>query len=88
MTDFHKALLATIIPIAGLGVLSLVGRAVHPFFYLWFVAVGLEALAILLAIAFAIFGKSRTAAGIITGVGLGIVALSLTCFANLSGGRF
>ncbi len=85
MSDFRKALLWTAIPIIVLSVVSMT----RIFFGLfWFAPLGLLVLAILACIGFAIAHKRQIATGILAGIGIGIVGLGLTCFAQISGIRF
>ena len=91
MSDFRKALFGTAVPIIVLGVISAGGRmavaasdaALVAFDVLGVVAAGLLGLAILAAIGFTIARKRQIAAGILAGVGIGIVGLGVTCFAPL-----
>ncbi len=87
MSDFRKAFLFTVIPIVGLSVISMVGRFLPALGYVWFVAIAYGAAALLSCIVFAIKRKTRVVAGILAGIGIGIVSLGATCFANLSGFR-
>jgi hypothetical protein len=48
----------------------------------WFVALGLWILGFFVAIVLAIVGKRRLAAGIFAGIGISLVVLGITCFAN------
>ena len=93
MSIFVKSLIATAIPIAVLSLVSAAGRVVTgrglasiPFQILLVVAGILWGIAILAAIGFAIARKRHIAAGILAGVGIGIVALGLSCFANATVG--
>ena len=81
---FRKAFAWTVIPIVALSVVSTAGAAEVNIYSLWFAGVGLGLLAPLVAIGFAIARKRRAASGILAGFGVGILALALTCFANLS----
>ncbi len=84
---FRKALAATAIPVVALGVIGSAGLALGASWLMGGVltisSVGLFA-AFVVAIVFAIRGKRQTAAGILAGIGIGIVALGATCFANMS----
>jgi tetratricopeptide (TPR) repeat protein len=82
--NFRVAFAWTAIPIVALGVISTAGAASEGFFFLWFAGAGLVLLAPLVAIGFAIGRKSRVAAGILAGFGVGILALALTFLANFS----
>ena len=83
-SDFKRAFLWIALPIVVLSIVSTAGAASGGFYALWYVAAGLGLLAPLVAIGFAIGRRGRVASGIWAGVGVGIVALGLTCFANLS----
>jgi hypothetical protein len=81
---FKKAFAWTAVPIVALSVLSTVGSGVEGLYAFWYVAAGLWLLSVLVGIGFAIGRGGQTTSGIWAGVGLGVVALGLTCFANLS----
>ena len=82
--NFRVAFAWTAIPIVALGIISTAGASADGFYSLWFYGAGLGVLALLVAIGFAIARKGRAASGILAGIGVGILALALTCFANLS----
>ncbi len=95
MSDFKKALLWTAIPVGGLSIISAAGAAVirntntqSPFTYVWFAAVACFIAAFVALIVFIVKRKNRVAAGILAGIGIGIVALGASCFANLSTIKF
>ena len=77
MSDFRKALIITAIPIVVLSLISLAGPSV------WFAAAALWVIAIVAAIVFISKGRREIAAGVFSGIGIGIVALGATCFANI-----
>ena len=87
MITFAKALTATAVPIVAVSIASIVGvintsgSAQNNFASVAFGAAGLWVLGILAAIGFAVARKGEVAAGILAGVGIGIVALGATCFA-------
>lgn len=87
MSDFWKALLWTAIPILVLSAISVVaaiasrGRVAFG----GSIAGMLCVLALLVSIGFIIAKKRRIAAGILAGVGIGLVGLGLTCFAATAG---
>ena len=81
---FKKALAWTAIPIAAMSVVSTGGSGASGLYTFWFLAAGLWLIAILAGIGFAIGRGGQVTAGIWAGVAIGVVALSLTCFANLS----
>jgi len=89
MSDFRKALLFTAIPIAVVSVISAVGTAARgtydtPFFFLWAVAALMLVIAVVVAIVFALRGNKSVAAGTLAGIGIGIVSLGVSFFANLN----
>ncbi len=91
MSDFGKALMITAIPIVVLSVTSAAGAALFsvdprtgPPMTLWVVATLMWVIAVVVAIVFAVKGKRKIAAGIWAGIGIGIVSLGVTCFANFS----
>lgn len=77
MSGFRKALLFTAIPAI---LLSLISLAVP---LVWIFAVVFVGLALLTALILLFTGDRETASGILTGVGIGIITLGGTCFANL-----
>jgi hypothetical protein len=77
MSGFRKTLLITAIPIA---IISLVSLAVP---VVWIFAAIIVAFALLIGIILLFTGAREIAAGILTGVGIGILVLGATCFANI-----
>ena len=86
MSDFLKGLLITAIPIVVLSVVSMAGAAVEGIYYVWLGAIALWWIAIVTAIGYTIARKGQIAAGIVAGLGIGIVSLGATCFANFAMG--
>ena len=95
-SPFKKAFLWTVIPIGTLSVASAVGvaggNALHDQdnllflgFFLWSGAALGWVVAVLAAIGFAIASKRQAASGILAGIGVGFMALAVTCFANIAG---
>jgi hypothetical protein len=92
MSDFRKALIWTAIPIVVLSAICIGGwmggwqasLTIVPWFVLMFGPPGLWVLAILACIGFAIARKRQIALGILAGVGIGIVAVGLSCFAAIT----
>ena len=87
MSDFKKAMMWTAIPIVVFSAISTGGSIANPasvaFGIVSAVAAGLWGLAILACIGFAIARKRQIAAGILAGVGIGVLALGASCFALL-----
>ena len=85
MNTFWKALLFTVIPLLVLGVISVAGIALgnNNFSIVWIVEAVLFLPAFITGIVFIAKGKRQIGAGIIGGLGFGIVILGATCFANL-----
>ena len=93
MSDFRKALLWTAIPIVVLSLLSTIlsfydrsgspDKNVERTLGLWFLAVYYLVGAAIGAIIFGIISKRTIASGIWAGIGIGIISLGVTCFANL-----
>ncbi len=88
MSNFGKALMITAIPISVVSIISATGTAARgtydtPFFFLWAVAAIMWMIAILVASIYTVKGKREIAVGIWVGIGIGIVSLGLTCFANM-----
>jgi cytochrome bd-type quinol oxidase subunit 2 len=92
MSSFRKALLWTAIPIVVLSFISMAGVAGGPTWggtggmgvlaVVWFFAALYFVGAIIALIVYAIRRKRQIAAGILAGLGIGIVALGATCFVN------
>ena len=92
-SDFRKAFIWIAIPLVALAILDLalgwlssyLWRSDVPgrFFSLGFPLTILWVAALFTAIGFAIAGKRQIAAGMFAGVGVGLVALGLTCFGFL-----
>ena len=84
MSDFRKGLLWTAAPISLVGIISSIGIDVLRTG--WFVALGLWIVAFLVAVVLAINKRTRRlSAGIFAGIGISVVVLGLTCFANIRG---
>ena len=85
MSPFVKALVFTAAPIAVLSIVAPVGAKVRPNNPVWallFVsAAGSWMTVIIVAIVLHIMGKRHAAAGVFSGVGIGIVAWMASCFA-------
>ena len=89
MSDFRKALLWTAVPMVALSLISLAGVATNPkdegaifgFGLMWLVAALWWLLASMAAIGYRIASEKQKMAGVLAGLGIGIVALSGTCFA-------
>ncbi len=80
MSPFVKALVFTSVPIVAVSVISAL-PVVETIGLLWFLAV-IVAIGFLIAAAVNFArGNRQIAAGILAGVGIGAVALGLTCFA-------
>ena len=76
MSSFRKALLCTAIPIV---VVALIGIAFAP---IWPVAAVFAVIAFVIGIILLFMkGHRQTAAGILAGIAIGIIALGATCFA-------
>ena len=87
MSDFQKALMITAIPIVVLSVFSTIGASVvggyesaFVFLFVWLIPAFLLLIAIVVAIIYTIKGRRNRAAGIWSGIGIGIVSLGLSCF--------
>ncbi|MFC1875600.1 hypothetical protein ACFLUX_00915 [Chloroflexota bacterium] len=80
MSSFRKALLWTAIPTVTLSIISLIG---DPVWIVWIGAAIYILIAFVVLIFILILGDRDIAAGILAGVGIGIVTLGATCFANL-----
>jgi len=84
MSDFRKALLQTAIPIVVLSLLSTLSYWIAAFVALWFIAAFIVLIALGRAIFSLVTGERGRAAGIFTGIAIGIISTSASCFANLS----
>jgi hypothetical protein len=88
MSDFRKAMLGTAIPLLALGVISLGFRIAGRFISggrivsvsLGFPVLIFWVLALFTAVGFVIAGRRQIAAGMFTGVAIGLVGLGLSCF--------
>jgi hypothetical protein len=86
VSNFRRVLLLTAIPIVALSLISVGGAAQdleswEPGLYgVWLLAALLFLIALVVAIVFSIRGKRGVAAGVWTGIGIGVVSLGLTCF--------
>lgn len=93
MSTFRKAFWWTAGPVVALSVLSMAGAGgggfegegglLGPLYFLWYAAAGVGLLALLLAAGFGAAGEKAAVSGILAGIGVGVVALGLTCFVNL-----
>jgi len=93
MSGFRKALLSTAIPIAVLSLIGMTGMAGGLgggilLGFLWWGGALYFVGALVALIVYAIIHERQVAAGILAGLGIGIVSLGATCFAGnaLSGG--
>ncbi len=77
-SDFRKALLWTAIPIVLISLISIV----VPF--IWFGGALVFVIAFFIAIVRLLQGERGIAGGIFAGIGIGVVALGLTCFASMN----
>ena len=84
MSSFRKALLWTAIPTVALCIISIIGG---PVAFLWLGAAIYILIAFVVSIFILILGDRGTAAGILAGVGIGVVTLGATCFANVNLGN-
>ena len=80
-SSFRKALLWTAIPTVTLSIISLIG---DPVWIVWIGAAIYILIAFVVTVFILILGDRDIAAGILAGVGIGIVTLGATCFANLA----
>lgn len=86
MSDFRKAFLGTAIPLVVLSIIgtSLVAGEQDAGLVLWGIGVGLWVLLIITSIILAILRRGEIAGGMFAGVGIGFVALGISCFVNFS----
>ena len=94
MSKFRKALVITAIPIVALSLASAIGYraaggkawyggASQFWFYLWVIPALLLLIAVVRAGLLSRHSEREKAAGTLAGIGIGIVSLGLTCFANM-----
>jgi cation transport ATPase len=99
MSGFRKALLWTAVPIVVLSLIGMAGIAGGLYAedilqvllgFLWLGAVLYFAGAVIVLVVYAVIHKREIAAGILAGLGIGIVSLGVSCFAGnaLSGGSW
>lgn len=94
MSSFRKALMITAIPIVVLSIIGMCGMvgelygALFLLTFLWWGAVIYYLGAVIVFIVYAVRRERQIVAGILAGLGIGIVSLGATCFAGnaLSGG--
>ena len=87
MNNFWKGLMATAIPIFLLGVISTVGSAISAnsnFGIAWIIGVILLGPALITGIVLVATGRRHAGAGVFVGIGIGVVTLGVTCFANVA----
>jgi hypothetical protein len=84
MTPFQRALIYTAAPLVALSLISTGGIWVAGLYFLWGLAFLAWIFAFGVAISHSIAGKRETAAGVWAGLALGMVALFVSCFANLN----
>ena len=82
--SFRLAFAWTAIPIVALGIVSTAGASSDGFYTLWFAGLGVWFIAILVAVGFALASKGQVAAGMLAGIAVGMLALAVSCFANLN----
>ncbi|MBI2853033.1 MAG: hypothetical protein HYX84_08050 [Chloroflexi bacterium] len=96
MSDFRKAFLWTALPFVVVGIVSAVASILQRFSPLGFPVLGVQILTLLaalvlfivalgMAIRALIRGKKGEAAGILAGLGIGLVAYFASCFAGFLG---
>lgn len=68
----------------GLSLLSTVGAVFPPLFVAWFVAALAWPVTLIAATGLTIAGERSRGAGLFAGLGIGILALATSCFANLA----
>lgn len=89
--QFTWGLRVTGIIVGGLGVLSTVGgisSSTAPLYELWAIGLGAWLVAILVAVVALLARWYALASGVIIGMGVGLLMLTVTCFVNLSTGAF
>lgn len=84
MNDFTKALAITATPIVALSVFAAVAFRIPPINFFFSLAAMLAVIALFTGIGFLVAGKRMIAAGIFAGFGIGVVALSVSCFASFA----
>jgi len=88
-TRFRSSMLAVAVPIWGLGALSVGGYVAEGLYYLWYIAALYALIALFVGIGFAVSKNSRDLGnGTLAGVGIGVLGLGVTCFANLATVQF
>ena len=92
MTDFRKAFAWTVIPIVNLSIVSTAGAGFGVsgekfwigFYFVWYVAAGLWVAAGIAMVALYAKGKKESASGVLTGVGVGVLAVGTTGAVNVA----
>ena len=89
MSNFRKSLMITMIPLVALSLVSIAGGVLASGWewVVWvrFLGVFLVMVAIVAAIVFFFKGRKDIASGMLTGIGIGIVALGVSCFTPIAG---
>ena len=83
--DFRRGLLYAAVPIWALGLVSTAAIVVEGFLWLWALGAGYALVAFLVGLGYAASRESQTGLGILAGVGLGVLGLGVTCYANVTG---
>ena len=92
MTIFHKAFAWTAIPVVTLSIVSTAGAGYGVsgvkfwlgFYFVWYVAAVLWVAAAIAMVALYAKGKKESASGVLTGVGVGVLAVGTTGAVNVA----
>ncbi len=88
MSSFRKALMITAIPLVALSLVSIAGGVMASGWewVVWvrFLGAFLVMVAIIAATIFYFTGRKGIASGMLAGIGIGIVALGVSCFAPIA----
>jgi hypothetical protein len=84
LTPFQRAMLWTAAPLVALNLISVGGAWEESLYWVWAIALLAWLVTAVVGIGFSIAGKRETAAGVWAGFAIGLVALFVSCFANLS----
>lgn len=93
MSPFVKAMIFTAAPIVVVSAVSAVGVGTNPYqgigwALLWFLPALIAFVALSISIILFVQGERQTAAGMLAGFGIGVVALGGSCFAIIQSGFY
>ncbi|MEX0763283.1 MAG: hypothetical protein WD208_09135 [Dehalococcoidia bacterium] len=90
MNPFRRAFLWTAVPIILVSLISTAGAldTQLDLYGAWAIAAGMWLVAVVAGIVLLFMNRRESASGVMVGVAVGVLALTVTCFANLSSFQF